>query len=104
MPPQFQNMNELTSYLSKMEDRVMMLETQNETLNRAISEMGGNADVAIPKTGLLSSSFMQRAFTVWGHYFVAQLIISIPLICIYFIALYVIISQGGSISSILPTQ
>jgi hypothetical protein len=48
----------------------------------------------LPKTGLLSPSFIQRAFTVWGHYFVAQLIISIPIVCIYFILILTILKQG----------
>jgi hypothetical protein len=31
----------------------------------------------LPETGLLSHRFMKRAFTVWGHNFVIQLIISL---------------------------
>ena len=85
MPAQFNNMAELTNYLNAMENRVNTLESQNESLRRYITEMGGDAAKMLPKTGLLSSSFIQRAFTVWGHYFVAQLIISIPIVCIYFI-------------------
>jgi hypothetical protein len=90
-------MNELTNYLARLEDRVVMLESQNESLNRYITELGGDAGKMIPKTSLLSPSFIQRAFAVWGHYFVAQLIISIPLACIYVIVMYVLISQGVNI-------
>jgi hypothetical protein len=32
----------------------------------------------LPKTSLLSTQFLVRAFTVWGHLFVAQLILAIP--------------------------
>jgi hypothetical protein len=94
MPPQFNNMNELTSYLARLEDRVMTLENQNQSLNRYITEMGGDAGKMLPKTSLISSSFIQRAFAVWGHYFVAQLIIGIPIFCIYMIFTYLAIRQG----------
>lgn len=29
----------------------------------------------VPETGILSDNFLKRAFFVWGHYFVANLII-----------------------------
>jgi hypothetical protein len=95
MSAQFNNMTELTSYLDAMENRVKTLESQNESLRRYITEMGGDAAKMLPKTGLLSNSFIQRAFTVWGHYFVAQLIISVPIVCIYFILILTILRQGG---------
>jgi lipopolysaccharide export LptBFGC system permease protein LptF len=82
MSPHFNNMNELTSYLDAMENRVKTLESQNNTINQIITESGNDATKALPKTGLLSRSFFQRAFTVWGHYFVAQLLISLVLTCI----------------------
>ena len=82
MPLKFNNMNELTSYLEAVENRVKTLESQNESLQRYITELGGDAQKILPKTSLLSSSFFQRAFTVWGHYFVAQLIIGLVFFCI----------------------
>jgi hypothetical protein len=94
MSAQFKNMNELTVYLDAMESRVKALENQNDSLRRYITEMGSDAAKMLPKTGLLSPSFIQRAFTVWGHYFVAQLIISIPIVCIYFILILTILKQG----------
>jgi len=94
MSAQFNNMNELTSYLDAMENRLKTLESQNESLRRYITEMGADAAKLLPKTGLLSNSFIQRAFTVWGHYFVAQLIISVPIVCIYFILILTILRQG----------
>ena len=94
MSPKFNNMNELTSYLDAMENRVKALESQNESLKNYVTAMGGDAAKMLPKTGLISPSFIQRAFTVWGHYFVAQLIISIPIICVYFIIVFTILRQG----------
>jgi hypothetical protein len=94
MPPQFNNMNELIGYLGALEDRVKTLESQNESLKQYLTGLEGDAKKALPKTGLLSTSFFYRAFTVWGHYFVAQFIISIPIACIYFVFLYKLLRQG----------
>ncbi len=101
MPPKFNNMNDLLAYLDSMEQRVQSLEKENQdlqgqkdSLNRYIQELGGDAQKLLPKTGLLSPSFLQRAFTVWGHYFVAQLIISVPILCVYFILMFLAIKQG----------
>ncbi len=106
MSPQFTNMNDLVAYLDTLESRIKSLESSNATLqadnqslNRYIKELGGDAQKMLPKTGLLSTSFMQRAFTVWGHYFVAQLLISIPIVCIYLVLVFFILSQGGSAPS-----
>lgn len=95
MPPQFNNMNDLTNYLTTLEDRVRALEGQNESLQRYVTDLGGDAQKMLPRTSLLSPSFIQRAFAVWGHYFVAQLIIGIPIACIYFVVLYLSLSQSG---------
>jgi hypothetical protein len=77
MSPHFNNMNELTSYLDAMENRVKALEGQNEYLHRSISQLGEDAPKKLPETGLLSHNFFKRAFTVWGHNFVVQLIIGL---------------------------
>jgi len=37
---------------------------------------------SLPDLGILSRNFLTRAFSVWGLYFVAQLLISIVLTCI----------------------
>ncbi|MEW6092377.1 MAG: hypothetical protein AB1531_00280 [Chloroflexota bacterium] len=107
MSPQFNNMNDLVAYLDSLEKRIQTLERENqslvsqkESLTRYIQELGGDAQKMLPKTSLLSPSFLQRAFTVWGHNFVAQMIISIPILCIYFIAIYMMIQQG---LPIIPT-
>jgi hypothetical protein len=107
MSPQFSNMDELTAYLESLEKRLLALERENQalqdqkdSLNHYIQELGGDAQKLLPKTSLLSPSFLQRAFAVWGHYFVAQLIISIPLACVYFIIVYLMLQQG---ISVIPT-
>ena len=109
MTPQFSNMNEMLTYLESLEKRLVVLERQRqdlegqkETLNRYIQEMGGDAQKLLPKTSLLAPNFLQRAFAVWGHYFVAQLIISIPITCIYFIFVFLLVREGVSLPG-LPT-
>ena len=97
MSPQFNNMNELTGYLEAMENRVKTLEGQNESLSHALTELGGEDKEALPKTNLLSRKFLARAFTVWGHYFVAQLLISLAVACI---ALVVTLLIPGLISTV----
>jgi len=79
MSPQFNSMNELTSYLDAMEKRVKTLESQNDSLRHSITKVDENATKVLPRTGLLNHSFIKRAFTVWGHYFTVQLILSLVL-------------------------
>ena len=38
---------------------------------------------SVPVTSILDKSFISRAFAVWGHYFVANLIIGIPFVILY---------------------
>ena len=88
----FRNMNELTAYLSSMENRLATLETENNALRSALGQVNHKVSAksfkterGLPNTGLVSDSFFMRAFTVWGHYFVAQLIIGVPLFICYLI-------------------
>ena len=101
--PQFQNMNDHVNYLDPVESRVKGLKGQvealkmkNETLDNYIKNLSDDASKMLPKTGLISSGFIERAFTVWSHYFVAQLIISVPIVYIYLIIVIVMVQQGIS--------
>ena len=92
MPPQFKNMNELIEYLGVIEQRLIALEAENKQLRTlAPSNAGFDGNVisryisrVLPKTNLFSSSFLKRAFAVWGHFFVANLIIGTTFGVIYF--------------------
>ena len=106
MSPQFNSMDELVAYLGTLEERLRSLETenlslklQNETLNNYMKEMGGVSQKMLPKTNLISPKFLRRAFTVWGHSFIAGLIISIPFV-ILAIVVYLALQQG---INLLPT-
>jgi hypothetical protein len=84
LPISFKSMDELTTYLSTLEKRVNSLENENRSLKDVINDMSHESaelsqksNFDLPNTNLLSSNFITRAFAVWGHYFVAQLIISV---------------------------
>lgn len=78
-------------YISALEKRVLVLEVE---LSRA---RGAPAQAPVRqatfatvteqeiKTALVSPSFLTRAFAVWGHFFVAQLLIAIPIYFIIFL-------------------
>ena len=61
-------------YVTSLEKKVSQLESKIQQL-----------ESRLPNTSLLSPNFLSRAFTVWGHLFVAQLLITIPLYCLAFI-------------------
>ena len=101
-PPQFRNMNELTAYLAEMEQRVAQLERENARVNDVLAKMRQQLVESpvfktrnpLPNTLLLSDSFFVRAFTVWGHYVTAQMIISIPFMIITFILMFSLIGMS----------
>jgi hypothetical protein len=82
---------DLLSYLANQEKRIQDLEQENEELSEKnkkyihkdefYKELSNN----IPSTGLFSQNFYKRAFSVWGHFFIAQLIIGIILGFVYLI-------------------
>ena len=51
-----------------------------EMLKSRVSELEGTSGkiTKLPRTSLLNENFLTRAFTVWGHNFVAGIIIAIP--------------------------
>jgi hypothetical protein len=98
--PAFRNMSELTDYLSAMETRLATLESENNSLRNALSDVKHRAAAqsfkvnrGLPETGSISDSFFTRAFTVWGHYLVAQLVISIPLFICYLVFFFTVMNN-----------
>jgi hypothetical protein len=84
MIQQFKSMNELIEYLGILEERIKTLEGENKILlatsNR--ENIDGNAIAKyvsriLPRSNLFSQNFLKRAFTIWGHFFIANLIIGI---------------------------
>ena len=55
----------------------------------------------VPNIKLLSPNFLSRAFAVWGHFFVANLLIGIAVYC-FFVILGLI--MGNSILNIIQNM
>ena len=86
----------------ELEQRILALENENrdlhnrlETLTQNFIRAGAPSGVPqhLPRTALLSDNYLSRAFAVWGHYFVAQLIIAIPIFLIYVIVFVLLLSS-----------
>ncbi|PKN84317.1 MAG: hypothetical protein CVU46_14490 [Chloroflexi bacterium HGW-Chloroflexi-8] len=81
--PQIKTISDLNSYLTTLETRLSALERENMGLKNMVNHISHNVaslpneTVRLPRTGLVSKSFFKRSFTVWGHYFFAQLLIAI---------------------------
>ena len=109
MPPEIKNMNDLVGYLSVLEQRIHALEQENGQLKSALvsqADHEGNAIARyihriLPNTNLLSPNFLKRSFAVWGHFFVANLIIGI-IIGIGYVCLMLLLFR--SLLGNLPTQ
>jgi len=63
-------------YIQSLENRIIKLEDKINSIDISRSPL--------PDTALLDTNFLKRAFAIWGHYFVAQLVIAIPIYCIVF--------------------
>jgi hypothetical protein len=61
--------------IANLVTRVQQLEIQS-----ANRQAGG-----LPNIKLLSHNFLTRAFAVWGHFFVANLLIGIAVSCVIFV-------------------
>jgi hypothetical protein len=82
-------------YIFALEKRIMYLEAEidkvasvikkTKFLDRDIKEI----EELIPNSDLLSNSFFTRAFAVWGHYFVAQLIIGLGIGAVYVVLILI---------------
>jgi hypothetical protein len=68
------------AYIEYLEERIARLE----------AAMASGGAVQLPRTQLLSPKFITRAFAVWGHSIVAQLIVVIPVYVIFFVIAMVI--------------
>jgi hypothetical protein len=77
-----------SEYVTTLERRIVQLEEQIGNFEKQILSQQtsiSNVTKRLPDTDLLSSSFIKRAFTVWGHMFVAQLLIAVPIYCLIFL-------------------
>lgn len=109
MPPlQFHSMDELNQYLDSLENRIASLESEKSMMKNSLSSMGSEVSYLVqkagkpnpldrprfPNTSLLSDNFLLRAFSVWGHYFVAQLLIGGVFFILYLIIFVFILGSA----------
>ncbi len=100
--PEIKNLEDLNGYLTTLEERIAVLEQEDRTVKGVINEINHDLqtskrqEISLPGTGLLSHNFFTRAFTVWGHYVVASLIIGLIFTFIY-LAVFVMI-LGNSVN------
>ena len=101
--PKITSMDDLIQVLSDQEKRIHDLEQANAALigevkKRFVSkeELSHVVAESQPPYGIVSPSFIKRAFSAWGLHFVAQLIISLVLGFVYFL-LFITILKNTSI-------
>jgi len=103
IPPQFQSQKDLVKYLENLEQRIDALEAENQTYRDTLKDhletgapdlVNGFLNEKLPKTKLLSSNFLTRAFTLWAHWFTAQLLI-LAVILIVVLTGRIIFLAGG---------
>lgn len=98
--PQFKNMDELTEYLSTLEQRIQTLEAENQNLRMIQSNNYIDGSLVsklikrhLPQTNILSPGFLKRSFAVWGHFFVANLIIGSIVGVFYLCSMWLFLSS-----------
>lgn len=82
------NMPISLDYVATLEKRILQLENQIQQFEKQLSRQETSISMVgnrLPYTSLLSPNFLTRAFTVFGHVIVAQLIITVPIYCLLFI-------------------
>ncbi len=91
MEQQFKNMNELVAYLIALEERVNTLEQENHQLRLIMPQVDLTENMIsrtvskiLPKSRVISQGFLSRAFAIWGHFMVANLMIGFVFSIIYF--------------------
>lgn len=75
-PKQFRELQRRVSHLE------VTLNSLEQTLQRLEYD---RSRPVLPESNLFSDSFMTRAFAIWGHLFIANLIITVPFYCLLFL-------------------
>jgi len=82
--------------VNEFQSQIAALQTRVDELEHNLRDVSERQDAlpALPKTSLLSGSFLSRAFAVMGHYIVASLLIMLP---IFLLALIIVALVGVSL-------
>lgn len=90
--------NDYTENINKMEERIEQLELEISALSANLEESYHrllDLENRLPNSMILSPIFLKRAFAVLGHYFVANFLVAIPIICISIIVTLLLASMGA---------
>ena len=61
-------------------------------------------EARLPDTKLLSAKFMTRAWAIWGHYFVAQLVLTVIIWAVLFVVFLLLsLIFGAGVAGILSS-
>ena len=107
MLQKFKSLDELVQYLGTLEERVQGLEEEYQRLRTTLIPAPQAASTSVdertiakmvasflPLTNIVHPSFLKRAFAIWGHFFVANFIISIPFTILYFCLLSLVFNNA----------
>jgi len=85
--PPMRNVKDLVTVLGQMHIKMSTLEAENVALKAELEKTATKRDVVqmiakvetlnLPKSGLFSDSFIVRAVSIYGHWFVVNLVMSI---------------------------
>ena len=76
MPESSLSLDGLQFQLGQLKSQIEQLQGQLDAQDSELAELKDR----IPDSNIISPKFLNRAFTIWGHYVVAEFIIAIPII------------------------
>jgi hypothetical protein len=96
--PPMRNVKDLVTVLGQMHKKIIALEAENTALKAAMEKTATKRDVVqmiskvetlnLPKHGLFSDSFIVRSVSIYGHWFVANLVVSIVFGFLWFLIFF----------------
>ncbi|MFC1923419.1 hypothetical protein ACFLY4_09030 [Chloroflexota bacterium] len=78
MPESSLSLDGLQFQLGQLKSQIEQLQGQLDAQDSELADLKDR----IPDSNIISPKFLNRAFTIWGHYVVAGFIIAIPFICL----------------------
>jgi hypothetical protein len=96
--PPMRNVKDLVTVLGQMHKKITALEAENAALKDELKNAATKRDVVqmiakvetlnLPRHGLFSDSFIVRSVSIYGHWFVANLVVSIVFSLLWFLLFF----------------
>ena len=83
--------------MTRLENRIRELETELGTMILDLDETRkrlSELENQLPDSLIISPNFLKRSFAIFGHYFVVNILIALPLIC-FSIAMMLLLASFG---------